>query len=162
MFCFSYHIMYVSIFFRVAWQALGQSFDCPSACEVIQKYMAKISPYLLTTKYNKTPLPCQGTIQIYVNLSFRRNKHQRYFNWYTIFFRANNLAALTAMNGWQWSYMDAIDRSLAMRLAAPITQYIRRMYWCDTGKGWGVQWEYTKRMIVYHWFIGPWAMRLWF
>ena len=37
---------------------------------------------------------------------------------------ANNLATLAAMNGWQWSYMDAIDCSLAMRLAAPITQYI--------------------------------------
>ena len=37
---------------------------------------------------------------------------------------ANNLATLAAMNGWQWSYMDAIDCSLAMRLAVPIIQYI--------------------------------------
>ena len=41
----------VSIYFRISSQALGQSYDCPSASEVILKYMGKINQYQIKTKY---------------------------------------------------------------------------------------------------------------
>ena len=35
-------VIYLPIFFMVAPQALGQLYDCPSACEATMNYMGKI------------------------------------------------------------------------------------------------------------------------
>ena len=48
-------VIYLSIFFRVASLALGQSYDCPSAIEVTLKNMGKINLYSTTTKHKVYP-----------------------------------------------------------------------------------------------------------
>ena len=56
------------ISFRIIAQALGQSYDCPSACEVILKDMDKYTPWMLNIwwyNYNKTysePLDISRTL----------------------------------------------------------------------------------------------------
>ena len=44
--------MYLPIFFRVASQALGQSYDCPSACEATMKDTHNTDQH--QTNHNKT------------------------------------------------------------------------------------------------------------
>ena len=53
-FCFGLVWGCLPISFRVSSLALGQSYDCPSAGEVILKDMGKITHYLTTTKHDKT------------------------------------------------------------------------------------------------------------
>ena len=53
------HVIHLPIFFRVGSLALGQSYDCPSACEPTLKDMGKTDQCLTTTKPNK-----EGTICI--------------------------------------------------------------------------------------------------
>ena len=57
-----------TISFRVASQALGQSYDCPSASEVTMKDMGKINQYLSPTKHNKT-----WTVLIIIGIYCTRN-----------------------------------------------------------------------------------------
>ena len=46
------------IIFKVTSQALGQSYDCSSACEVTLKAMCKIDPYQTLIKHNKQSVKC--------------------------------------------------------------------------------------------------------
>ena len=48
------HVNYLSIFFRVASLALGQSYDCPRASEVTLNDMGKIKAYQTTSKHNSS------------------------------------------------------------------------------------------------------------
>ena len=47
------HVIHLLIFFRITSLALGQSYDCPSASEVILNNMGKTNSYQTTTKHNK-------------------------------------------------------------------------------------------------------------
>ena len=55
----------LSVFFRVASLALGQSYDCPSASEVTLKKMGRIGQYLTTANITK-------------------HKWCAYFSWFTL------------------------------------------------------------------------------
>ena len=62
------HVIYLPIFFRVASLALGQLYDCPSACEVTLKDIGRISCCLTTSKCELCAY-CMGcTVEIYVPL----------------------------------------------------------------------------------------------
>ena len=52
------HMKYLSIFFRVALLALGQSLDCHSASEVSLMDMGKSVKYITTTKHSKAKTVC--------------------------------------------------------------------------------------------------------
>ena len=51
-------MVYLSIFFRIASLALGQSYDCPSASEVTLKDMGKIVEHLSRIEHNKALTMC--------------------------------------------------------------------------------------------------------
>ena len=53
----AFRVIYIPIFFRVASLALGQTYDCPSACEVIPKDMGNIDQFSSTTNTTKRE-PC--------------------------------------------------------------------------------------------------------
>ena len=65
------HAIHLPIFFRVSSLAPGQSYDCPSACEVTLNNMGKVGWYQTTAKPKQSQIICIFLGIYYNNVTYR-------------------------------------------------------------------------------------------